>query len=82
MSSADFDKDLAALVDAWCERRELDLLRLILCSYPRVSVLTDEWASLATALKTIRVQHSASLKEPEFESVVNLLHIAEGVVYR
>jgi Ser/Thr protein kinase RdoA (MazF antagonist) len=82
MSAIDFDGALATLIDAWCERRELKLLRIILGAYPRVSGLTDEWAELAKALKTIRAQHSSLLKTAEFETVVELLHIAEGIAYR
>lgn len=77
-----FDRELAALIDVWCERRELILLRMILPSYPRLSGLTDEWGELAAALKTIRVQHPNLLVDGELDRVVNLLHIAEAIVYR
>ena len=82
MKPQDFDNELGALVDAWCERRQLKLLRTILAAYPRVSGLTDEWGDLVEALKIIRVQHSSLLAPGEIDSVVELLHIAESVVYR
>ncbi len=82
MTAPDFDQELGSLIDAWCERRQLTLLRVILGAYPRVSGLTDEWESLAHALKTIRVRHSSLLQPGELDRVVNLLHLAEGVVYR
>ncbi len=71
---------MGLLIDAWCERRQLKLLRTILTAYPIVSGLTDEWGDLATALKTIRMQHSSLLAPEEIDRVVELLHIAEGVV--
>lgn len=82
MKPEDFDKELGVLIDAWCERRELALLRTILLAYPRVSGLTDEWADLATALKTIRAQYQQSLVNDELDRVIDLLHIAEAIVYR
>jgi hypothetical protein len=82
MNSQDFDKELGLLIDAWCERRQLKLLRTILAAYPRVSGLTDDWGDLVAALKTIRIQHSSHLAPGEIDRVIELLHIAEGVVYR
>jgi hypothetical protein len=82
MKPQDFDTELGMLVDAWCERRQLKLLRTILAAYPRVSGLTDEWGDLVKALKTIRVQHSSLLAPGEIDRVIELLHIAESVVYR
>jgi hypothetical protein len=82
MKPEDFDKELGKLIDAWCERRELRLLRTILPVYPRVSGLTDEWGDLVSALKTIRAQHKGLLVNGETDRVVELLHIAESVVYR
>ncbi len=80
--SFDFDKELSSLIDGWCERRELNLLSIILRAYPRVSGLTDEWAALAHALKTIRMQHPNLLAVGELDTVVKLQHFAESVVYR
>jgi hypothetical protein len=80
MKPEDFDTELDKLIDAWCERRELTLLRTILPAYPRVSGLTDEWDNLAAALKTIRARHSNSLADDEIDRVIGLLHIAEAVV--
>jgi hypothetical protein len=82
MKPENFDAELGKLINSWCERRELRLLSTILPAYPRVSGLTDEWANLAAALKTIRAQHSNSLANGEIDRVIELLHIAEGVVYR
>jgi hypothetical protein len=81
MDAQEFDKELGVLVDAWCDRRQLKLLRTILASYPRVSGLTDEWGDLAMALKTIRFQYSSLLSPGEIDSVVELQHISESVAY-
>jgi hypothetical protein len=82
MNPQEFDKELGLLVDAWCGRRQLKLLRTILAAYPRVSGLTDEWGDLATALKIIRFQHSCLLAPSEIDRIIELQHIAEGAVYR
>ena len=79
--SLNFDNELALLIDAWCQRRELTLLSVILRTYPRISGLTDEWAELVGALKTIRVQHSGLLTPGELEKVVALQHHAEAVLH-
>lgn len=73
---------LQQLINGWCERRALDPLREILPCYPLVSGLTDEWASLAKSLKTIRVQFAKELEPAELESVIELQQLAESAVYR
>ena len=70
------------LIDAWCERRALGPLRVILGCYPFASGLTDEWGLLASGLKTIRAQHRGELTADELESVITLQQLAESVVYR
>jgi len=82
MTPQDFDDELASLIDAWCVRRQLTLLRTVLGAYPRASGLTDEWGELMTALKTVRVQHSSLLGEGELDRIVDILHFTESVVYR
>ena len=76
------NSDVAALIDAWCERRAVDPLRVILNCYPIVNNLTDDWAALANGLKTIRAQHGRDLEPQEMEVVVRLQHLAESAVYR
>ena len=82
MTPQEFHAELKALVDAWCERRELALLRTILKGYPLVSGLTDELAELAGALKTIRAQHRALLIAGELDRVIDLQQFAESLVYK
>jgi hypothetical protein len=73
---------LRQIIDGWCERRALRPLRVILQCYPLVSGLTDEWASLAMGLKTIRFQFANDLVAKELDQVIELQHLAESVVYR
>ena len=80
--SMDFDNELELLIDAWCERRQLTLLSVVLRTYPRVSGLTDEWAELVSALKTIRLQHSGLLAPGELDKIVALQHCGEAMVHR
>jgi hypothetical protein len=81
MEPQKFDSDMADLVDAWCERRQLKLLSIILRVYPRVSGLTDEWAEIASALKTIRSQHLNQLEVDELNKVTDLQQYAESLLH-
>lgn len=44
---------IAALVDRWCERRELGALSGILSPWLSNNGLTDGWNGLASALRTL-----------------------------
>ena len=76
------NKDISVLVDAWCDRRAIGPLRIILGCYPLVNNLTDDWAALASGLKTIRIKHGHDLEPSEMGTVVRLQQLAEGIVYR
>ena len=82
MDSRKFQDEMAALIDTLCERRALDPLRALLPHYPMYNGLTDEWAELAAALKTVRVQHHAGLPEAVLNRVISLQHAAEGALGR
>jgi hypothetical protein len=82
MTQQEFAQAIDALIDAWCDRRALILLREILPTYPLHSPLTDGWSDLADSLKRIRVLHAQRLAPGEFDVVVELLHAAEKIVYR
>jgi hypothetical protein len=75
------NKEICALVDAWCDRRAIGPLRVILACYPLVNHLTDDWAAIASGLKAIRVRHGRDLEPNEIDTVVRLQHLAESVVY-
>jgi len=74
----DFDKEMVALLNGWCDRRALQPLRIVLPHYPMSNGFTDELTELARALKTVRAQLGATLPPQEFDKVVALLHAAEG----
>ena len=74
------DEPIRELVDRWCERRDLAALRLILSAWPRVSGLTDEWAQVLEALRSLRA--SRHLPGDEQEMVKHLVIEVEAVVYR
>lgn len=78
----DFDDRLKVLVEAWCDRREYTPLRVILQAYPRITGLTDEWADLAKALKTIRFECPRRLTPDELIEVADLQKQAEWVLKR
>ena len=79
---AETNGDLSALVNAWCDRRAIGPLRVILGCYPILNNLTHDWAALANGLKTIRAQHDRELEPSEMDAIVRLQHLAESVVYR
>ena len=81
MTLDEFHSELRSLVDAWCDRRDLTLLRVILSGYPMVSGLTDGWGELARALKTIRAQHKVLLISGELDRVIGLQRFAESAVH-
>ena len=76
------DAIMAQLVESWCDRRALRLLRQLLMCYPRGSGLTDEWEDLATCFKTIRMQYGNDLAGQELEQIIGLQHLAESIVFR
>ncbi len=80
--AADTNKEIAALVNAWCDRRAIGPLRAILACYPIVFNLTDHWAAIAEGLKAIRIYHGQDLEPSEMDTVVRLQHLAESIVYR
>jgi hypothetical protein len=80
MNSLQFHDEMGELIDVLCERRALNPLRVLLPHYPMHNGLTDEWAELAAALKTVRVQHSNDLSESELNRVISLQHVAENAL--
>jgi hypothetical protein len=82
MDAHNFHDEMTALIDGLCERRSLAPLRVLLPHYPMLNGLTDEWAELAAALKTVRMQHRDVLSEAEMDRVVALQHAAESALER
>jgi hypothetical protein len=80
MKRSDVNEELEQLVNAWCDRRAIGPLRVILGCYPINNDLTDDWAAAVDGLKTVRVRHVASLTAGEMDAVVRLQHLLETAV--
>ncbi|HET6811901.1 MAG TPA: hypothetical protein VFH50_12905 [Acidimicrobiales bacterium] len=82
MATGDYaiDDQVKELVDRWCDRRDLSALRTILSGWPRVSGLTDEWAQLMEALRSLRADRH--LPEDELAIIERLVVEVEQIVYR
>jgi hypothetical protein len=75
-------KDVEGLTNAWCDRRCLNALRFILQGWPLSSGLTDDWAQLLDALKSVRASAKHELTPQELEVVGQLIPSIEKIVYR
>jgi hypothetical protein len=53
MDAKAVNEQIAALVDGWCERRELGALAGILSTWLSNNGLTDRWQLLAADLRTL-----------------------------
>ena len=71
---------LARLIDAWCERRELGALAVLLPAYTSNNGLTDGWAGVMDALHTLR--GSRRLPGDELRQIDVLTVLVERMVYR
>jgi hypothetical protein len=80
VSDYTIDDQIEELVGRWCDRRDYRSLRLILSGWPRVSGLTDEWARLMEALRSLRADRR--LPADEQEAVERLVIEVERLVYR
>lgn len=71
---------LSALIDSWCERRDLRPLALLLPAYTANAGLTDDWARVLEALYDLRAR--GRLPEAEAAEVGRIIPLVEHVVYR
>lgn len=71
---------LARLIDVWCERGELGALAVLLPAYTSNNGLTDGWAEVMEALRTLR--GSRRLPDDERQQIEALVVIVERMVYR
>ncbi len=81
-SNTEFFALLRRLVDAWCDRRALRPLSLILNPYLAFDGLTGGWGEILDALKSIRAECRADLLGTEMDAVENLVRAAETTIYR
>jgi hypothetical protein len=82
MDPRQFHDSLGKLIDSLCEKRTLDALRVLLPHYPLLNGLTDEWAGVALALKTVRMQYGSAVSPDDMNLVVALQHAAESALDR
>jgi hypothetical protein len=68
------------LIDEWCDRRELGALATVLPAFISNNGLTDGWADLMEALRTMRAAHSLPFEEQE--TIERLVPLLEKAVYR
>jgi hypothetical protein len=82
MAQGDFpiDEQIEELVGRWCDRRDLRALRTIQDGWPRVSGLTDEWARLMEALRSLRADRH--VPDDEQAIIERLVVEVERLVYR
>jgi replicative superfamily II helicase len=70
------------LIDAWCDRRELRVLKTMLDGYLSLNGLTDGWVAFYDALRNVRAFHAAGLPLSEQSIVEALIRATERIVYR
>ena len=80
MTPREFQDRMDTLLDSLCAARALGPLRTLLPHWPMPNAFTDEWAALAAALKTVRMQQHDSLSTTDLELVVALQHAAESAL--
>jgi hypothetical protein len=70
------------LIDAWCERRALLPLRILLPAWPPVSGLIDDWQRLTETLRHVRAMTGKSLPDSEQKQLNLLIAAADQVTNR
>ena len=69
MSTFDLYAEMARLVDAWCDRRALRPLRILLPAWPPPMGLTDDLSELLAALRHVRAMCRDELPAAEREAI-------------
>jgi hypothetical protein len=71
---------LSALIGAWCDRRDLRPLALLLPAYTSNFGQTDDWARVMEALYDLRAR--GRLPDEETTEIERLIPLVERMVYR
>jgi len=71
---------LHKLIRAWCDRRCLEALNLILPAYLTFNGLTAAWRRLYDALNNLRASARHELTDEEAEEVDNLIGLARRII--
>jgi hypothetical protein len=70
---------LNALIETWCDRRDLRPLALLLPAYTANAGLTDDWARVLEALYDLRA--TGRLPNEESAEVERIIPMVEQMVY-
>jgi hypothetical protein len=80
-STDEFFHELRSLIDAWCDRRCVLALAILLPAYTSFNGLTDGWGELLAALRTLRLSKD-ELTPNELVTLAELTQAAERSVHR
>jgi len=75
-----FFSDLRVLIEAWCDRRCLHTLAILLPAFTSFNGMTDGWAELLVALKRLPSSKDA-LFEDERATLADLTQAADKAVH-
>ena len=78
----DFQAIIKNLVDAWCERRALIPLSILLPVWLGFSGLTDSWHDLRNALRHTRAMAREIMTEAEKERLGRAIAIMDKALWR
>jgi len=71
---------LHKLIRAWCDRRCLEALNLVLPAYLGFNGLTGAWCRLYDALNNLRTSARYELTDEEAEEVDSLIGLARRII--
>ena len=74
------DEVMAALIDAWCERRALEPLRRVLPVFPLAETSPQAWQELREALREVRLM-AAELESQERVLLDKAIALADQALY-
>jgi hypothetical protein len=72
--------EVSSLIDAWCDRREVFLLADLLPAWTSNNGLTDGWAAVLDALKTVRARHAPD--DADLDVIERSIVAVERALYR
>jgi hypothetical protein len=79
-SRIDVNAVLGSLIEAWCDRRDLRPLAILLPAYTSNDGLTDGWAAVLQAVYDAR--SFGRLPETELHALETTIPVLEAVVHR
>ena len=78
----EFQDIINDLVEAWCDRRALEPLSILLPAWLAFSGLTDSWHNLRDALRHLRAMTKESLTEVEREHLGRAIAMIDKALWR